>query len=136
MLKTTTTTTSLRDRHTMAPIVLTALLRLCLLAAAITQTRSIIIKGAFNHPRPSSTRVVINWSRSQSPRITHSAWRPNYAESRLLGSPLLTLAAVAPYYQDRRIAIAARPLPQHRRLAPCRDHSGHGLSGSSREPRA
>jgi hypothetical protein len=78
MLKTTATTTILRDRHTMAPIVLTALWRLCLLAAAITQTRSIITKSAFNHPRPSSTGDVFNWSRSRSPRITHSAWRPNW----------------------------------------------------------
>ena len=43
--------------------VLTALWRLCLLAAALTQTRLIITKGAFNHPRPSSTGgVLINWS--------------------------------------------------------------------------
>src|SRR5262249_23997067 len=69
------------------PIVLTALWRLCLLAAAITQTRSIIIKGAFNHPRPSSTRVVINWSRSQSPRITHSAWRPNWPRPAARATP-------------------------------------------------
>ena len=45
----------------MAPIVLTALWRLCLLSVAITQIRSIKTNAVFNHRRPSSTRgVVIN----------------------------------------------------------------------------
>src|SRR6476660_8429136 len=60
MLKNTATTKILmgRDRHTMAPIVLTAPWRLSLLSVAITQTRMPI--GAFNHPRPSSTQTVHN----------------------------------------------------------------------------
>src|SRR5262249_35916056 len=107
MLKTTATTTTFRDRHTMAPIVLTALWRLCLLAAAITQTRSIIIKGAFNHPRPSSTRVVINWSRSQSPRITHSAWRPNWPRPAARATPQHAPAITR---ADKFFRIAAKPL--------------------------
>jgi hypothetical protein len=63
MLKTTATIITLmgRDRHIMAPIVLTALWRLCLLSVAITQIRSIKTKAVGNHRRPSSTRGgVIN----------------------------------------------------------------------------
>jgi len=61
MLKTTATIITLMglDRHIMAPIVLTALWRLCPLNAAITQTRSLVTKGVGNHRRPSSTRGVV-----------------------------------------------------------------------------
>ena len=61
MLKTTATIITLigRDRHIVAPIVLTALWPLCPLNAAITQTRSLVTKGAGNRPRPSSTPVVV-----------------------------------------------------------------------------
>ncbi len=63
MLKTTATIITLmgRDRHTKAPIVLTALWRLCPLSVGITQIRSIKTKAVGNHRRPSSTLgVVIN----------------------------------------------------------------------------
>jgi hypothetical protein len=53
MLKTTATIITLmgRDRHIMAPIVLTALWPPCPLNAAITQTRSLVTKGVGNHRR-------------------------------------------------------------------------------------
>jgi len=61
MLKTTVTIITLmgRDRHIMAPIVLTALWRLCLLSVAITQIHSIKTKAVGNHQRPSSTQAVV-----------------------------------------------------------------------------